>query len=393
MVYVSARRKVYDILVISGLFATTVALLRFPRESVAAAIDGLALSFSVVIPALFPFFVLSNLMVSLGLTRYLDRLFAPMMRPLFNVSGAGASALVLGLVGGYPVGAKTAVSLYESGRITKSEAERLLAFCNNAGPAFVFGVVGVGIFASSHVGVLLYLSHVSMALCIGILFRFWRRRRDDGDWQMQAEHASTVKFAPAFIDSVVDAVSSTLRICGFVTFFAIFTRLLFFAGIIPAAASLLGSLLYRFDFGAMWAQTFLVGLTELSSGVWNLRELAGQVPGAVAMAAFMLGWAGTSVHCQVFSFVGQSGLSVRSYLLGKFLHGTASAAFIFILDRFIPFGSQAVIGVEGVVAADAVPVFAPSPLARGGLLIFILLICVFFIKKTRQTGRNTVYWI
>ena len=86
-------------------------------------------------PLLFPFFVLSSLVVELGLSRYLGKLFQPVMAPLFRVNGACTSAVALGFVGGYPVGARTAIALYQSGQCSKTEAERLLAFCNNAGPA------------------------------------------------------------------------------------------------------------------------------------------------------------------------------------------------------------------------------------------------------------------
>ena len=137
-------RKVYDLLTILALISACVALIRFPQESIQAAGEGLTLSANVIIPSLFPFFVLSTLMVRLGLAQHFGRILEPVMRPLFNVSGACSSAFVLGFVGGYPVGAKTAIALYESGSITKSEAERLLAFSNNSGPAFILGVVGVG---------------------------------------------------------------------------------------------------------------------------------------------------------------------------------------------------------------------------------------------------------
>ena len=76
-------------------------------------------------------------------------LLSPLMRPLFSLSGAGASALALGLCGGYPVGARTAAALVENGSLPREEGERLLAFCNNAGPGFLLGVCGAGVFSSA----------------------------------------------------------------------------------------------------------------------------------------------------------------------------------------------------------------------------------------------------
>ena len=136
------KQWVRDMLLGLGLLCATLALMLYPQESMQAARDGLTLCGNVIIPSLFPFFVLSSLVVELGLAGYLGRMLEGVMRPLFNVSGVCASAFALGFVGGYPVGARTAIDLYQKGMCTRTEAERLLAFCNNSGPAFILGVVG-----------------------------------------------------------------------------------------------------------------------------------------------------------------------------------------------------------------------------------------------------------
>jgi len=388
-----AHQRFYDALILLGLLFAVGALVRFPVESTQAASDGLALSFNVIIPSLFPFFVLSTLLVRLGLTQHFGRALEGIMRPLFNVSGACSSAFVLGFVGGYPVGAKTAVSLYESGQISRVEAERLLAFSNNSGPAFILGVVGVGIFASSRVGLLLYAAHALASILVGILFRNWGKERPGGERRGQ-EPIGAVRFSQAFVGSVTGAIQSTLHICGFVIFFTVIIRLLFLAGIIPAVAGALGALLSGLGFDAEWASMLLIGLIELSSGVWSLRDAAGQMSGAIAMAAFMLGWAGLSVHCQVLSFIGGSGLSVRSYILGKLFHGAISAGLIFLLTRLIPFdvtvAETLAEGVTGIAATDFSTSIRISSLAALGLWLGIVLVCLFPVKRARQTRQNAL---
>ena len=138
------KQWVRDMLLGLGVLCATLALMLYPQESMQAARDGLTLCGNVIIPSLFPFFVLSSLVVELGLAGYLGRMLEGVMRPLFNVSGVCASAFALGFVGGYPVGARTAIDLYQKGMCTRTEAERLLAFCNNSVPAFILGVVGAG---------------------------------------------------------------------------------------------------------------------------------------------------------------------------------------------------------------------------------------------------------
>lgn len=175
-----SKARVRDLFLGLALLCATLALMLYPKPSMEAARTGLQLCYNVIIPSLFPFFVLSSLVVELGLAGYLGRLLEGIMWPLFHVSGACASAFALGFVGGYPVGAKTAINLYERGMCTRTEAERLLAFCNNSGPAFILGVVGAGIFASSTVGVLLYLAHALASVCIGLLFRFYKAGEANG---------------------------------------------------------------------------------------------------------------------------------------------------------------------------------------------------------------------
>lgn len=349
------KRWIRELLLGAALLCATAALLLYPQESAQAARDGLALCYNVIIPSLFPFFVLSSLIVELGLADYLGRALEKVMRPLFNVSGACASAVVLGFVGGYPVGAKTAISLYQSGACTKTEAERLLAFCNNSGPAFILGVVGAGVFASSKVGVLLYLTHMLASVCIGMLFRFYKA---DGSRMRETQvrrSFQTRRLSTALTGSVSGSFLSILNICAFVVFFTVVIRLLFQTGIMSAAAIGLGAVFAPLGFTAQWAQWLLTGLLELSSGVTAMAG-SGALAGRLSMAAFMLGWAGVSVHCQVLSFLGDSGLSPRTYLVGKFLHGGLSALMTAQLCRFfsldLAVSSYLAEQVEGITAMN-----------------------------------------
>ena len=330
-----SKQSYRDILLGLGLLLAALALVAWPGESMSAMKDGLQLCGNVILPSLFPFFVLSSLVVELGMARYLGRALEKIMWPLFRVNGACVSALVLGFVGGYPVGARTAIRLYETGACSRTEAQRLLAFCNNSGPAFILGVVGTGIFSSGRIGLMLYLTHIAASLCVGLLFRFYRRepgpaRRPGHPPQFQA-----ARFSAAFIASVKGALMSMLNICAFVVFFTVVIRLLFLSGVMEGAAGLVSLLLSPLGLDRSWTEKLLIGLLEVSSGVASLSG-PGALTGRVSMAAFMLGWAGLSVHCQVLSFVGDSGLSVGPYLGGKLLHGAFSAVFILLLTRLFP---------------------------------------------------------
>ncbi|MDR2360487.1 MAG: sporulation protein [Oscillospiraceae bacterium] len=336
------RNKFFDWAAMLGLAAALVSLAVFPRESVAAGKSGVQICLDVIVPSLMPFFVLSSLVVELGIADKLGRLFAPITRKLFNVSGICSAAFVLGLIGGYPVGAKTAIQLYKSGQISKAETERLLSFCNNSGPAFILGVVGARVFGSGGIGILLCLAHASASVFIGILFRNWGKGKIRGR-QFAAQRdpdseSAPVRFSSAFITSVKFSVRSVLNICGFVIFFTVFIRLLFLSGVIPNAAQVISSITGA---SVTQVQNLIIGFIELTGGVNALGTTLAERGGSVKMAAFMLGWAGLSIHCQALSFIADSGIRGFTYIAGKFLHGLLSAGIVAVLFKFLPFREPA----------------------------------------------------
>ena len=315
-----------------GVCLMLLSLLLFPDQSVTAAKDGVQLCLNVIVPSLFPFFVLSTLCVELGLIRALGSLAGPLMAPLFRVGGACAGAFLLGIVGGYPVGARTAIALYESGQCSRDEAERLMSFCNNSGPAFILGVVGAGIFSSSAAGLWLYGAHVAASILVGLLFRFYGKGTVTVS-EFSPAHSADISVSELFIRAVKDAFSSAMNICAFVIFFTVVIRLLFLTGIITRLASILVLLPGNLGLHQDMAESLLSGAIEMTSGVWSLRDMAASLGNRLCMAAFILGWAGLSVHCQVLSFIGKSGLSTRTYFFGKLLHGIISAVLVFLLSR------------------------------------------------------------
>ncbi len=289
-----------------ALFAA--ALLLYPAEAAEAARQGLALCLQTVLPSLFPFFVLSSLLVSSGGADALGHVLEPLMRPLFNLSGAGAAAFALGLVGGYPVGARTAAELYRSGALSRSEAERLLSFCSNAGPGFILGVCGAAVLQSARAGAYLYLVHVASAVLTGVLMR----RLPGAERAPSPPRGSTqsVRPAAAFPNAVRDSFAAAWSVCGFVVLFAVIVR--------PVSALLPG-------------RALPIGLLELTNGVLMLSP--GQ--SGFVHCAVLLGWGGLSVHAQTLSVLDDTELSAKRYLLGKTMQAALSAPLAWIASEML----------------------------------------------------------
>jgi sporulation integral membrane protein YlbJ len=364
-------------------------LLFKPAESTASARDGLLLCFDIIIPSLFPFFVLSVLIVDLGIARYLGRALEKIMLPLFNVNGACGTALAMGFIGVYPVGARTALSLYEKGLCSKEETERLLSFCNNSGPAFIFGVVGSGVFASSRIGIILYIAHMTASITVGMIFRFYKRKARPLSVTVPDDR-QTIKLSTAFTHSVTSSFHSILNICAFVIFFTVAVRMLFSFGILPVIAGVIGTVFAPVGFGENEAAQLLTGLLEMTSGLWSLQGAAPSLGRHLSMAAFMLGWAGISVHAQVLSFLSQSGLAAWTYITGKLLHGLFSALYTYIAVRLMSIDEPAV-----TVMADQISGIANMSFTRTltvtmkVVLILIALIIITALVALLRRKRYT----
>ena len=131
--------------------------------------EGLRLCAKTVIPTLFPFMVISDVIVSCGASELIGKLLGAPMRAIFKISGDGACAVILGALCGFPLGAKCAVSMYDLGKLSRGELEHLLLFSNVPSPAFLITAVGLSLFGSRSFGILLYCSALAAAFITGIL--------------------------------------------------------------------------------------------------------------------------------------------------------------------------------------------------------------------------------
>lgn len=266
-----------------------ITLLLVSHDTAALAVrEGLLLCGQSVIPSLFPFFVTVSFAVRCRCGAFLP----PEM-----------AVLLLGLVGGYPIGAKTLAELVKSGVMEQREAQRLLLCCNNAGPAFILGILGHGVFHRAAVGWALYGIHALSAL---LLFALLPHRKTGGQ-----PVDPPVSYAAAFVAAVGDGVRTMANVCGFVVLFLAALRLLTaFTGV---------------------THPLILGAVELINGAQVLPNDSG----GFVMAAALLGWGGLSVHCQTAAVLEGSGLKLWPYLLTKLAQAGISAALAFVLRGWI----------------------------------------------------------
>ena len=309
------KQRLQDAFVLCGFLLCGAGLLCYSKAVSASMTQALKLCVQVLLPSLFPFFVLSSMFISTGVIQRLSTRLEKPFQWLFGLPGSFGAALLLGAAGGYPVGAKTIATLYQQGQCSKRDAEKALRFCNNAGPAFLISAVGASLLQDPHAGLNLYAVHVLSALIIGFIYR---KNTDHVKYNgITADHMRSTATISLFSRAVTDAFSSFLNVSAFVLIFSVISTML-------QQLPLIDSLHYLPGGGILW-YGLLAGFLELTSGVACLTQ--GVLPSSILLPAlsFLCGWGGCSVQFQTISLLHDAGLSCRQYLKSKLLQGILAA--------------------------------------------------------------------
>lgn len=322
----------------------TIFLVVFSSSNLSAAKNGLNLWATSVLPSLFPFFVATELLSKTEIPYILGRFLNIFMKPLFNVSGEGAFGFIMGVISGYPIGAKIACNFRKNNSLSKAECERLLAFTNNSGPLFIIGTVGINMFGSSTIGFLLLFTHLLASLTVGILFRYWKKsdvkETRPLDYNVNHKNHKKVTFSNlggTIAESISSATSTIIMIGGFIVLFSVIISILnssHFTNILNNLLAVPFSLLH---IPSSFISPIFTGILEITNGISLISNITiKNISLNIIITSFILGMGGISVLLQVWSIVAKSDLSIKPYIYGKFLQGCFSAFYTFIFIMTFP---------------------------------------------------------
>jgi len=330
-----------------GAVFITVAMVQYPKEAFDSAIMGLNLWWNVVFPSLLPFFILSEILMGLGVVHFIGVLLEPLMRPLFNVPGIGAFAMSMGLASGYPMDAVITCKFRKNQLCTAVEAERLLSFTNTADPLFMFGAVAVGMFGMPELGATIAVAHYLSSFLVGILFRFHGRKRDIYREDSQIKSSNILRRALRALyqakqedqrsigqllgDSVKNSMNTILLIGGFIILFSVFLQILSVVGITTLLSGVFAGLLTIIDFNTNLAPAMVSGFFEIDLGALLASQADAPLIEKAAIASAIIAWSGLSVHGQVASIVIESGIRMLPYMVARFLHAVIAAVITMLL--------------------------------------------------------------
>lgn len=346
------------------LMVTLMTLLLILHSKIAseAMVQGIGLCLQTVIPALFPLMVMARLLMNTELPKRLGKFIGPVMGPMFRLPEESAVCLILGIIGGYPVGAQTVVIAYDRGKLTRGQAEHMLAFCNNAGPAFVFGMVGA-LLGGLPVALTLYLIHILSAVLVGIVLKPHGSERSP-----QKRPRSTREDVKGSV--LHPSIKSMAMICGYVTLFQVILAFLekYLGPVLPQVLKI----------GA-------AGVLELSGGCLRLAALESS-GWQYCMASGFLAFGGLCIWMQVRSVIAPSGLTGQYYFLGKLLQSAISVLLTWAVLVLAP----------GLLPRHMAVVYLPN---HEGLLTtmlwvfaaFTLLVGIWCVILRNKAGKEKEY--
>ena len=311
----------------------TICLIIFSKSNIQAVKNALNIWVNNVIPSLFPFFIATELLNHTNIPRIIGNLFNKIMRPVFNVPGIGAYALFMGIISGYPVGAKIVTNFRRENLCTKEEAERLITFTNNSGPLFILGTVGITLFYDSGIGLLLLCTHILACISVGIIFRFWKiNNKEKRTTDTLETNISFNSLGEVLSKSISSAINSVVLIGGFIILFGIIFSILQKTHLLSFIKLPIVPIFNLLNIDTNFIIPILTGILELTNGVSIVSTIASKNLGInVIVCAFLLGFGGLSIMLQVLSITSKSDLSIKPYILGKLFHGILAAFYTFLI--------------------------------------------------------------
>lgn len=329
---------------------------------------GIDLAVSKLIPSLFPFMVISDMILNTQASELLSKAFGKPFSKLFGVSYEGGSAFVFGSLFGFPVGIIFALGLYEDGKIDLRELMRLSLFVSMPSPAFFISAVGEGYFGSVRFGIALYLCALCSNILIGIATRglFCEFEKEYFCLRGRGKRRETNN---AFISAVTSSARTLFSISAFVVFFSM----------IGAVAEYL--LAPCVGNGAFFALLF--GAMEMTGGVAKAAALG--VKGA-PIAAAVLGFSGISVLCQLISVTKNHRLPIGAYLVAKLFCAAVGFLSATLLIRLCGDFLQ--------IGEPFLPSFALYGENRLTLALFSLFLCACFLalrEEKMKIFKKTIY--
>ncbi len=277
-------------------------------------IESIGFSISIwrdnLFPSLFPFFIISNLLLQYGFVEKVGVLFKKIMPNIFHLPKEASYALVISMFSGFPSGAKAVTDLVKSKIISRQEGERLLTFTHYSNPLFIIGFMGSILLNDKKIGYIILFSHVISGLITGYLFRI-KTVSIDSD-KKNNTITTLPSFGNALRKSIFDSLNTMFLLLGIVSIFLVLTTIIFeIVDLNPTN------------------KTIVAGILEMTQGIKLANGLGVSLLVKAILMTIFLSFGGISIHMQVLSIISQEKIKYRYFLMARLCHSLLASVFVY----------------------------------------------------------------
>ena len=266
-----------------------------------------------LLPALFPFFIVSDILINYDVIKYFPKVIRNSIKYLFNVSDNGLVIILLSMLSGFPSNARNIKNMYLDKKITKEEGEHLLYFTHFSNPMFILGTIPL-ILNSNKISKYILISHYLANIILGICLRKYNRVNDSNNSNYKEDKHN---FGLVLTTSIRKSLDSVLSILGTLTVFLIISTLLINFFNLDNTSSLL-----------------IKSILELTSGLKELGSYNLLNKYLLIISSCILSFGGLSVHMQVINELVDTDISYKNYFIGRILQVVLSLGISYLISLF-----------------------------------------------------------
>jgi sporulation integral membrane protein YlbJ len=307
-----------------GILTLLLLLLLFPESTFIGSKNGLLLWFNIILPTLLPFVIVSNLIIKLHITNYISFILYPFFHKLFLISKEGCYPIIIGMISGFPIGAKACADLVKSNCISLSEGQFILSFCNNASPMFVTSFIALQclnapkwkyillgiLMIAPFITAFLYRLHESFFLAQHIRPTINCRNRN---LNLLVQNKNQSKFE-ILDDSIFDGFEVLTKIGGYIILLSLLAQIIYDTSFLPSTVN-----------------SFIVGLLEITTGCNALASTTLSFEKKTILITIITAFGGLSSLAQTQSVISNSGLSIKKYFFCKILNAMIATILIILI--------------------------------------------------------------
>ena len=305
------KKKIYSLIVL--LCLSFVIFFIFTNSSIIN--DSIFFSYELFIknifPSLFPMFIISYILVEIGIPEFLCSIFYKFFNKLFLVKSDASFVFFMSMLTGFPSSAKYIDMLIEKNRIDSHDASKILIFTFFSNPLFIVNTVGIMFLDNINLGFIILVSHITGNILVGLLFRNYNKTNSTDiidarkGIKVLINKINTTSFFSVFLNSIKDAINTMILIFGIIVTFQIIISIL------PC-------------------NMFFKGIIEMTTGL-RLISIYDNLYFKVFLSTFFISFGGLCIHTQIMNILNKKGVRYLPFLFARIIHGIISAVMSIIL--------------------------------------------------------------